>query len=97
MRTDYYMMVTDWGAEIENKVPSVKFEMVTRYDEIHAQRALVIAKQYEKELNNGKPWDPRVRIIAGDKDIRFSVKAIPYNQAREYTSFATWPCNKESL
>jgi hypothetical protein len=92
--TTYFLIPHSHTGEDKRMVPT---EKIRRVDSTPA-KVKVLAKSYEKTLNGGRLWSPEeaAKIInAGDREALWSVTAVPFSEARGYTDFNRWPCNRE--
>ena len=97
MVKESWLMVTKWeGSKI---VDQKCWDKIKRVPNI-GSRASYLGHEYELELNEGIDYQAIENMkIFGEalkaNKTHYTVCAIPWSQAREYTDFMKWPCNKD--
>jgi len=83
--TTYYLMPTKYAPKSELVFDKIK-KVESQYSKVGQ-----LAKDYEKQLNNGDVWDPLL-VINGRP--MFCVVAAPYSEVRDYRNFDEWECEQ---
>jgi len=92
--TTYYLMVMDWKDDDPKKQGVPVWDLIRKH-ECNFKKAKELAVAYSKELNNGIEFS--IERFVEKKDVRYSVHAIPYSQAREHINFRQWKCNEGEI
>jgi len=90
MTTDYYLIPYGVGSKCYNSVTDCpdKIKKITTTK----KKAVIAANQYAEKLNNGLTMGESVRL---DKNVFHCVNETPYSEARGFSNFSLWPCNRD--
>ena len=91
--TAYYLIPTKWLGEGGAEASFPNNTDWIRLVQCSHQKKQREAEKYEQELNDGVLFD--MEIVVRDNKTLYSVLPLPYNQARDYTNFNRWPCNRD--
>ena len=91
--TAYYLIPTKWVPKkrCQNALVTKEYDTI-RLVECHYSKVDAFCDAYEKELNNGELFS--IEAVATGKTL-YDVFPTPFSQARDYSSFPLWPCNKD--